>query len=501
VGVIRESKSPLTVPALDATMNVWLHDRPAGRLPGVIMTRLFISYRREDSEGQTGRIYDRLVARFGKEAVFIDVDKIPFGVDFVDHLGTAVSQCDILLAMIGGQWLEVRHKEGPLQGQRRLDDPADFVRIEIHAALERNIPVIPVLLGRTPMPGQECLPTELQKLARRNAAEVRTGRDFHGDVDRLIEGIEFLLRTRPGPATPPAALGQEPGAGPHGSLPKLGDLVTTRLGMKFAWIPPGTFLMGCPREEVAIQAEPFFALHRPHRVTLTRGFYLSIHPVTRGQFAVFVEKTGHVTQAEREGGAALRQKGSFPLLRLAYRLVKGTLGVTPPTPGITWRSPGFQQADDHPVTCVSWHDAVAFAAWLAETESKAVRLPTEAEWEYACRAGSTGPFPWSEELARTIVNHDGPAARKQTTPVGKALANACGLHDLHGNVLEWCSDWLESYTPQDAVDPQGPGIGERRVLRGGSWFCALAACGSAARSSETPDFRANDIGFRLCFSH
>jgi hypothetical protein len=159
------------------------------------MTKLFISYRREDTEGLTGRIYDRLAAHFGKEAVFMDIDTIPFGVDFVDHLSAAVSQCDILLAIIGEQWLDVCHKEGPHQGQRRLDDASDFVRIEIQAALERNIPVIPVLIGKTAMPGQEQLPTELKKLARRNAAEVRLGRDFHIHVDRLIQGIEYLLQS------------------------------------------------------------------------------------------------------------------------------------------------------------------------------------------------------------------------------------------------------------------------------------------------------------------
>jgi hypothetical protein len=124
------------------------------------MTKLFISYRREDSEGLTGRIYDRLVAHFGKEAVFIDVDTIPYGVDFVEDVSDAVSRCDILLAMIGEQWLDVRHKEGPHQGQCRLDDPTDFVRIEIHAALERKIPVIPVLIGKATMPAEEQLPTE-----------------------------------------------------------------------------------------------------------------------------------------------------------------------------------------------------------------------------------------------------------------------------------------------------------------------------------------------------
>src|ERR1019366_7222492 len=217
------------------------------------MTKLFISYRREDTEGLTGRIYDRLLGRFGRESVFIDVDTIPYGVDFVDHLAAAVSQCDILLAVMGEQWLNVCHKEGPHQGQRRLDKSDDFVRIEIQAALDRNIPVIPVLIGKTVMPAQEQLPTDLKKLSRRNAAEVRSGREFHSDVDRLIQGIEYLLQTmqKAGDATVTAAsgMGNVTKSQQHGTQPNPGDIVTNSLGMKFAWIPPGTFLMGSPKEE------------------------------------------------------------------------------------------------------------------------------------------------------------------------------------------------------------------------------------------------------------
>src|SRR5436305_2110625 len=109
----------------------------------VTMAKLFISYRRDDSIGITGRIYDRLQAHFGPRSIFMDVDSIPLGVDFRQHLNEAVSQCDALIAIIGERWLEIR-----LHGLRRLDDPSDFVRIEIEAALTRNIPVIPILLGQ-----------------------------------------------------------------------------------------------------------------------------------------------------------------------------------------------------------------------------------------------------------------------------------------------------------------------------------------------------------------
>jgi parallel beta-helix repeat protein len=185
------------------------------------MPKIFVSYRRQDSEHITGRIHDRLHPHFGHDAVLIDIDTIPFGVDFREHLTRAVAQCDILLAIIGDDWLEARFPDGPRAGQRRLDDPADFVRIEIEAALARNVPVIPVLVGRARMPGDRELPEgRLRDLAYRNAAEVRSGRDFHDHVDRLIRGIEHLVRPiQEGPAIAGARLIVSPaGDGTHRSI-------------------------------------------------------------------------------------------------------------------------------------------------------------------------------------------------------------------------------------------------------------------------------------------
>lgn len=158
------------------------------------MPRIFISYRRADSEHIAGRIDDRLAGYFGRDSVFIDIDTIPFGVDFRTHLQEAVAQCDLLLAIIGEHWTDIRHADGPQAGQRRLDDPEDFVRIEVQSALQRGISVIPVLVGRGEMPSAGELPDGLKELAYRNAAEVRSGRDFHEHVNRLIRGIETLTQ-------------------------------------------------------------------------------------------------------------------------------------------------------------------------------------------------------------------------------------------------------------------------------------------------------------------
>jgi hypothetical protein len=151
---------------------------------------IFITYRREDSIDVTGRIYDRLCQHFGKQNVFKDVDSIPLGVDFRKHLGDSVGQCDVLLTVIGREWLAGD------RGQRRLDDVRDFVRIEMEAALKRDIPVVPVLVQGSSMPSLEDLPEILQSLVYRNGIPVRPDPDFHQDMDRLIKGIEGYLKKK-----------------------------------------------------------------------------------------------------------------------------------------------------------------------------------------------------------------------------------------------------------------------------------------------------------------
>lgn len=163
------------------------------------MPKVFVSYRRDDSADAAGRLHDRLCTEFGSKSVFIDVDNIPFGVDFRKHLATAVGRCDILLAVIGDSWIDARDSEG----KRRLDDESDFVRIEIATALERRIPVIPILIGDSPVPRPEQLPDDLHDLAFRNAAQLRAGAHFNAQVDRLINGIRKQDRKRRPQRTPP----------------------------------------------------------------------------------------------------------------------------------------------------------------------------------------------------------------------------------------------------------------------------------------------------------
>lgn len=156
------------------------------------MPKIFISYRREDSQHQADRLHTALARRMPRRDIFIDVDNIPVGVDFVRHLDAQVSQCDVLLALIGPGWAAARNSQ---TGGRRLDDPKDFVRIEIASALKRGIPVAPVLLDGAPLPREEDLPEDLRPLVRRHGVEVRR-LTFEADADRLIRSLKLGKQAR-----------------------------------------------------------------------------------------------------------------------------------------------------------------------------------------------------------------------------------------------------------------------------------------------------------------
>ncbi|MEO8309267.1 MAG: TIR domain-containing protein [Pseudomonadota bacterium] len=203
---------------------------------------VFISYRRSDNPDATGRIYDRLVSEFGRARVFKDVDSIPLGQDFRGHLNDVVGGCAAVLAIIGPKWIDTRNGSG----QRRLEDPDDFVRIELEAALARDVPVVPVLVGHAPMPGSTDLPASLASMVFRQSIEVRPDPDFHHDATRLVAALRKILD----PDAPDVALAIAPQTrSPSG--PRLAWSIAALTGIAAAAlvIPAWRFLhVGLPPE-------------------------------------------------------------------------------------------------------------------------------------------------------------------------------------------------------------------------------------------------------------
>jgi formylglycine-generating enzyme required for sulfatase activity len=249
--------------------------------------------------------------------------------------------------------------------------------------------------------------------------------------------------------------------------------------MELVYIKPGVFTMGgtdAPQDGWQADERP------EHKVTVTRGFYLGKFKVTRGQFAAFVKAASYKTEAEREGKATGRRAS----------------GAWEDIAGASWQNPVvFTQTDEHPVINVSWNDVRAFCEWAAKKTGRGVRLPTEAEWEYSCRAGTKTRWLFGDndaalgEYAWTNNN-----SGVETHPVGQKKPNAWGLYDIQGNAWEWCQDWVGPYAG-DAVDPAGPASGENRCLRGGSWFDDAPHCRVAIRASFPPSNRISFLGFRV----
>jgi formylglycine-generating enzyme required for sulfatase activity len=269
----------------------------------------------------------------------------------------------------------------------------------------------------------------------------------------------------------------------------------------FVRINGGMFTMGSPTSEANRQSDEV-----QHQVTVS-GFYMSRYEVTVGEFRQFVNATGYKTTAETSGGGWIWTGSKWEARADA-----------------NWKNPYFSQQDNQPVVEVSWNDAVRYCNWRSEQErltpaytingdnvswnrsANGYRLPTEAEWEYACRAGTTTPFSTGGNITTNQANYNGTypyngnvtgTYRQQTTAVGSFTSNPWGLYDMHGNVWEWCWDWYGGYSLTAQTDPMGASSGTYRVLRGGCWFSDGLNLRSAYRDNFTPSSRNYYIGFRV----
>lgn len=299
--------------------------------------------------------------------------------------------------------------------------------------------------------------------------------------------------------------------------------IENSLGMVFVPLPAGSFQMGSDETPEALARDyPQYPKERfaqlfdeapVHTVRITRPFLMARTEVTVGQFRRFLEASGYVPESEADGTGGYGYNAAYdPDASERGDAFEGR------NRRYSWRNPGFAQTDAHPVVNVSWNDATAMARWLSREEGRVYRLPTEAEWEYAARAGSRGRYQNGDDpaalpdVANTFDADAAPlwpkwqafaAARRDghafTAPVASHAPNAFGLHDMHGNAWEWVSDWYgEDYyahSPQD--DPQGPASGNVKVRRGGSWHTWALYVRSAYRNWNTVETRYPLVGFRL----
>lgn len=408
------------------------------------MAGIFISYRRDDSAGFAGRLYDSLCAAFPGDKIFIDVERLCSGDDFAREIEGTLRACDVCLVMIGPRWL----KAADQYGRRRLDQPNDWVRIEIGAALTRNVRVIPLLVDEAVMPPGEALPPDLVRLSSLQA-RVLHHYTFTRDVDALVQGIRQASDARRSLAASMASL-------------KAGCVRVHPVDqLEYAWIPPGRFMMGrVPGDGVTDER---YDDEKPrHPVQLTQGFWLSRGPVTAGAYGRFV----------RSRGIAM---------------------PPPPKHNPNWAD------HDHPVVNVTWAEAREYCAWVGG------RLPSEAQWEYAARGGHADTcYPWGNEITPDCANYADNTRWQGTSPVGSFAPNDFNLFDVAGNVWEWVSDWYDAgvYAARPPREPtMDPDVQvdvlHKRVVRGGSWDSIPIEVRISNRGYCSPSDCVRDFGFRV----
>jgi formylglycine-generating enzyme required for sulfatase activity len=285
------------------------------------------------------------------------------------------------------------------------------------------------------------------------------------------------------------------------------EVITNSINMKLALVPAGEFVMGVPDSDQDANKDE----SPQHRVQISRPFYFGIHEVTVGNFRAFVDATRYMTSAESEESSGYDEQTQT--FQYSQR-------------GFSWRNLGWIQTDDHPVLNVNWSDAITFCEWLSQKEGRTYRLPSEAEWEYACRAGTRARFilgDSSDNLNGTANVQDQSLAEKQprfsnaespsylrkpvswndgypfSAPVGSFQPNGFGLYDMLGNAAEWCQDrYVEDYYfSSAAVDPKGPDNGLSRVVRGGAFLHQPRHCRVSQRTSGLPSYHNYIIGFRV----
>ncbi len=481
------------------------------------MAKIFISYRRDDSADYAGRLYDRLAGHFGRDQVFMDIDQIEPGEVFGNVIKEKLATVQAAVVLIGKRWLDI----ADANGQRRLDLSDDWVRLEITALLERDIRVIPVLVGGAAMSNSMQLPECLVPLTRRHALEITSHARFHADTDKLIKALEKIMVV----PVPP----QPPGVPEKPSFP----LFTVIAGM-VAVLAAGIYFSVMSPEPTPFQpeadnqsAEPF-ATEATH--TETNPIPVKKPGVEQPQLVMPEPITQPVTDSPKatviEPEMVRIPPGKFMMglvggmdyempqheVTIAYAFEISKYEVTFDEYDVFATVTGRQLPSDNgwgrgrqPVINVSFHDAQAYVQWLSQQTGKQYRLPTEAEWEYVAYAGTQTRYWWGDDTGQNNAVCNGCGSQwdnKQTAPVGSFKANPYGLYDTAGNVFEWVQDcWHGNYlgAPGNGsawLEANG-GDCTLRVVRGGSWNFRPLLLRSAIRSRNYSDEADYFQGFRI----
>jgi formylglycine-generating enzyme required for sulfatase activity len=406
------------------------------------MPRIFISYRRADSAGWVTAIYKELIEHFDPQDIFRDITTIDYGVDFVETIEQAVQQCDVLLAIIGPQWQTITDQSGK---RRRLENPNDFVRLEIVTALNRNVRVIPVLVGGAIMPYENEMPDDLRALCRRNALEIGD-RDFDHHMQQLIGVLQRIEKT---PVSVPKLV-----------PPNMKNI----LPIPFEWIEISA---GAVVLEDASRMEPPGTKGGEYHVPI---FAIAQYPITNAQYNVFVDDTnGYKASNWWE-----------------YSNEAKDWHKRDPQP-----EKSSSKGKNMPRTNVCWYEAMAFCLWLSRKTGQNITLPSEQQWQRAAQGDDGRLYPWGNLFDNDKCNTWDSRIEEATDvtqfPMGES---PFGVMDMSGNVWEWClNEWKSGQTVL---------LGHtRRVVRGGSWANDSQLARITVRFSNYPALRNYDRGFRI----
>jgi len=447
------------------------------------MSRIFISYRRSDTSGYVIAIYDRLAKNYDPAHIFRDLDTIDYGDDFVERIEQAVQSCSVLLAVIGRNWMSATDNSG----RRRLDNPHDFVRLEVATALQRGVRVIPVLVGGASMPYADEMPENLKPLARRNALEI-SDRDFHPHMDRLIHAIDRVLAKV---KESPSAMTDTSDELKAVEIPKMRFLDIPSIEEQADTLPitvANKYFLPKPDlpDVPAILPAPFEWCEIPAgKATLedvsdtggTQGgiydvpaFAIARYPLTCAQYQVFMDaKDGYRNSKWWQYSEHAKQwhTANNQLNALAYT------------------------DSSLPRTNLSWYDALAFCNWLSARVNRQITLPTEQQWQRAAQGNDRRKYPWGPTFDKLACNVIESGIRKPTSitkyPAG---ASPYGVVDMSGNVREWClTEWGNDSGAADSNKP--------RVVRGGSFYDLAYRAACSFRYKEDPGTQLPYCGMRL----